>query len=350
MNHREHKERGESKPGLPVILPLLLMLAVLSGTVQAGPPAGARAGPGSPAAAPVKADSPAKQAVTDHFAPDRVYQFAEYLYRQGEYLRAAGEFERYLVLTGHEKGTPLGGMSPFLGELVHLHHDDSILFRIGRCYRQAKDPKTAIRYFERIAQGELVHQSPQSTLRDQVAYEVATAYFEQGDYRRSRDHARAHFPQAQTFRTELLNVQIRGSLFLRDWRQADALARARNPGMNDSLASALDRLAFEAIRLPYKSKALAGGMSAVLPGAGKVYAGRVTDGLASLLLVGLTGWQAYDGFHRDGTRSVKGWIYASLSAGFYLGDIWGSMVAVKQHNDRLEDDLLVRAAAVNQVN
>jgi tetratricopeptide (TPR) repeat protein len=310
-----------------VILPLLLMLAVLSGTVQAGPPAGARAGPGSPAAAPAP----------DYFAPDRIYQFAEYLYRQGEYLRAAGEFERYLVLTG--TGEP--------GELVHPHHDDSILFRIGRCYRQAKDPKTAIRYFERIAQGELVHQSPQSTLRDQVAYEVAMAYFEQGDYHRSRDHARAHFPQAQTFRTELLNVQIRGSLFLRDWQQADALARARNPGMNDSLASALDRLAFEAIRLPYKSKALAGGMSAVLPGAGKVYAGRVTDGLASLLLVGLTGWQAYDGFHRDGTRSVKGWIYGSLSAGFYLGDIWGSMVAVRQHNDRLEDDLLVRAAAVN---
>ena len=60
-------------------------------------------------------------------------------------------------------------------------------------------------------------------------------------------------------------------------------------------------------RLSTRSPFLAGTLSAFVPGAGRLYTGRLGDALASLFTVGLTGWQAYDGFRRDGISSAKGW-------------------------------------------
>jgi TM2 domain-containing membrane protein YozV len=88
---------------------------------------------------------------------------------------------------------------------------------------------------------------------------------------------------------------------------------------------------------------LAGTLSAIIPGTGRIYAGRLTDGLYSLLVIGTTGWQAYEGFQDDGVRSTRGWIYGAVCGFFYLGNVYGSVVAVKIHNDRLELNLLREA-------
>ena len=52
--------------------------------------------------------------------------------------------------------------------------------------------------------------------------------------------------------------------------------------------------------------------------------------------------RAYDGYSDKGTRSVKGWIYGTIGTIFYLGNIYGSVVAVRIQNERLENDLLKR--------
>jgi hypothetical protein len=65
---------------------------------------------------------------------------------------------------------------------------------------------------------------------------------------------------------------------------------------------------------------------------GKVYSGRWKDGLVSLLFVGATGFQAYRGFSQKGSESIYGWIMGSLSVGFYIGNIFGSVKAAKIYN------------------
>lgn len=87
----------------------------------------------------------------------------------------------------------------------------------------------------------------------------------------------------------------------------------------------------------YLSPFLAAGMSAIIPGSGKVYAKRWRDGLSSLLFVGITAFQSYRGFSQGGSDSVYGWIMGGLSFSFYLGNIYGSVKATKDYNHNLND-------------
>jgi TM2 domain-containing membrane protein YozV len=83
---------------------------------------------------------------------------------------------------------------------------------------------------------------------------------------------------------------------------------------------------------PDKSPLLAAGLSAVIPGSGKIYGGQTIDGLFSFVSIALATWQAYDGFHDDGISSVKGWLVGSIAATFYVGNIYGSAVNIELQN------------------
>jgi len=89
--------------------------------------------------------------------------------------------------------------------------------------------------------------------------------------------------------------------------------------------------------LPRKSPLLAGVLSAVIPGLGRVYIGRWQDGLVSFLLVGLSAVLSAQGFYDEGSHSVRGWIVGSAGALLYVGNVYGSAVgAVVQRRDAEE--------------
>jgi hypothetical protein len=89
--------------------------------------------------------------------------------------------------------------------------------------------------------------------------------------------------------------------------------------------------------LPRKSPLLAGALSAVVPGLGRVYIGRWQDGLVSFLLVGLSAVLSAQGFYEEGSHSVRGWIVGSAGALLYVGNVYGSAVgAVVQRRDAEE--------------
>lgn len=92
--------------------------------------------------------------------------------------------------------------------------------------------------------------------------------------------------------------------------------------------------------LPRKSPWLAAGLSAVVPGLGRVYIGRWPDGLFSFLLVGLVGGFAAHGFYEDGQSSVRGWILGSTAALFYVGNVYGSAVGALAQRRDAEDALM----------
>ena len=84
----------------------------------------------------------------------------------------------------------------------------------------------------------------------------------------------------------------------------------------------------------YKSPALAGILSAVIPGSGKMYVGEWGDGITSLLLTGLFAFLAYENFKAD--HSTKAWIFTGLGAFFYAGNIYGSVAAAQIFNARID--------------
>ena len=77
--------------------------------------------------------------------------------------------------------------------------------------------------------------------------------------------------------------------------------------------------------------------STLLPGAGKVYAGRLGEGIASFLAVGTLGLATWDHARKDGISHWTTLALGSLCAYFYIGNIYGSYVSVSLYNQDLRN-------------
>ncbi|HVU55689.1 MAG TPA: hypothetical protein VHD83_11585 [Puia sp.] len=79
----------------------------------------------------------------------------------------------------------------------------------------------------------------------------------------------------------------------------------------------------------HKSPLLAGVYSALVPGAGKWYAGKKKQGIAAFLPIISLAALTYEGYRKDGVKSARFIGFGALFTIFYIGDIWGSTLSVK---------------------
>lgn len=86
-----------------------------------------------------------------------------------------------------------------------------------------------------------------------------------------------------------------------------------------------------------KSPALAGLMSAVIPGAGKWYAGRKDEAIASFATVGIFAGLTAECWIKKGPKDWRTIVFGTLGSLFYIGNIYGSYVSVGIYNDNLRD-------------
>jgi len=249
-----------------------------------------------------------------YFSPASVLLFAQALLHDGDYARAAGEYQRYLILAP-------GAVDR-----------DAVLLQIGDCYRLGTQPSEALHYYHRY-----VAEYPNGPLASKAQLLIAAIYFDQNDYHQSLATLTQLQSTDEETRTRQELLCTANYLRLRQWEKAQAQLQDIPAGDTPLLkeAQSLRKLAQEGKRAHGKSPLLAAIMSAVLPGSGKVYAGRAIDGATTLLTLALTGWQAYRGFNDDGSHSVRGWLYGTMFVTFYAGNIYGSAVAVKISNETL---------------
>jgi hypothetical protein len=73
--------------------------------------------------------------------------------------------------------------------------------------------------------------------------------------------------------------------------------------------------------------------SALVPGAGKVYAGRVGEGVAAFLTVGSLGAVTAENWSKHGMKDWRTIVSGALCATFYLGNIYGSYMSVSIERD-----------------
>lgn len=78
-----------------------------------------------------------------------------------------------------------------------------------------------------------------------------------------------------------------------------------------------------------RSPVLAGLYSAVIPGLGKIYAGKKNQGIAAFLPVISLAALTYEAYRKDGVKSARFIGFGTLFSVFYIGNIWGSTLAVK---------------------
>lgn len=257
------------------------------------------------------ADSPP----IDYYQPENIRKFADYLHAQGDYLRAAGEYQRYLF----SQPTVL---------------EDNILRRIADSYRLGSQPDRAVQFLEMLLQTQ-----PNSNL---ARYELGATYFLMEQYDASVRFLKESQDlfQGGEYRWKSQILIGMNTLMQKRWESAiqhfDQFDVSGLPETAGHRVSIYKRHAEDGRKLPSKSPLLAGFLSTVLPGSGRVYVGRSNDALLTVFLLGVLGWAAYDGFSENGVSSRKGWTFGTIGVIFYLGNVYGSVVAAQTHNRRTE--------------
>ncbi len=97
--------------------------------------------------------------------------------------------------------------------------------------------------------------------------------------------------------------------------------------------------ALELQRTDRKSPFVAALMSAVVPGSGKLYAGRRGSGISSFLQVAVFGGIFAESLTRAGPRHPRTWASGSAFGLFYVSNIWGSAIAVRITQEEIHEEI-----------
>lgn len=261
------------------------------------------------------ADEPVK-----YYSSENILKFADHLLKQGDYLRAAGEYQRYLFFKPMER--------------------EEITYRIALCYRFGGEPEKAIESFR-----EYLLEFPKSQYKSSAYYQIGVSHFLMQHFEASANYLDSSLPHITDLRYKTESQQLIGLSYLMQWQWSKAERIFNEMEKSEILAVREKALAYSdyAVRgtkLPTRSPFLAGFLSTIVPGTGRLYTGRVGDAITSLMLVGLTGWQAYDGFRRDGISSAKGWTLGTLGTVFYVGNIYGSIISARIYNREITEEFL----------
>ncbi len=84
--------------------------------------------------------------------------------------------------------------------------------------------------------------------------------------------------------------------------------------------------------------------SAIVPGAGKVYSGRLGEGVAAFLTVGSLGAVTAENWKKHGAKDWRTIVAGTVCATFYLGNIYGSYMSIsieKQERADAQDALIL---------
>lgn len=238
-------------------------------------------------------------------------EFASYLYKSGQYMLASIELERLLF------------MQP---------GNDSLKERLVRSYSLDHTHDVALRRLRSFGTDPASLPAP---LAELYVYNLLSG--------NRFDSSRAFLAESRTLQTERkLYYKTYSFLLNNQFRYAqEVLAGEVDVGAFPERA-ALQSLTLEGMQLRKKSPFLAAALSSVVPGSGKFYTRDWKDGIIGLLTVGVMGFQAYRGFEKKGVESVYGWVFGSLAAGFYIGNIYGAAKSAQRYNKRQSERLEAR--------
>ena len=256
----------------------------------------------------------------EYYSSENILKFAEHLMQQRDYLRAAGEYQRYLFYNPKEK--------------------EEINYWIALCYRFGGKTEKAIDSFI-----DYLQEFPESKYASHAYYQIGVSHFLMQRYEETAKYLNTSVPRITDVQYKYESQHLIGLSYLmqRQWHTAEEIFNKLQQSEILSVrekAKAYSKYATQGTKLPTCSPFLAGFFSTIVPGAGRLYTGRVGDAFTSLILVGLTGWQTYDGFNRDGIASVKGWTLGTLGTIFYAGNIYGSVISARIYNREITEEFL----------
>ena len=243
---------------------------------------------------------------------EKILDFADYLFETKEYYRAITEYTRFIFFFPDD---PLVKMARL---------------KIAYAYQKGEQWSDALRLFDALRQ-------------DYAAQEIGQeAFFQSAEtLRLQKDHQPAiqryrlfikNYPEDEQTNTAFFRIGCI-QLELQEWLEAAGSFRKVKPHSRFFLEA--DHLAEEAKKLPLlplKKPALAGILSATIPGSGQIYAQRYRDGISAFLVNGGFVWGIAEAFHQDQTS--LGAILLFIELGWYAGNIYSAVNSTKKYNQQ----------------
>lgn len=246
---------------------------------------------------------------------EQILGFADALFNDGDYYRAITEYKRFLFFYASDARA------------------GRVRLQIGRAYMRAQQWEEARKAFAALAQQ---HADPE--IRAEAAYLIGETSFQQQRYAQAIADLR---PVAERYGQTPVGERARyllgwSHLRARQWPEAtQAFESVDTASPLFPSSRTLADAARDAQSLPRKSPALAGLMSAVVPGTGHFYTGRWRDGTIALLLNGAflaAGIEAVSA----GNEAAAGLILF-FEAAWYSGAIYGAVNAAQKYNRDVEE-------------
>jgi tetratricopeptide (TPR) repeat protein len=241
----------------------------------------------------------------DLFDYSNSLRYANYLFSTGQFRLAATEFERVTFLNPNDTLSKL---------------------KLIRSYRFLKEYATA----EKIIEASF---SMNNVLMPKdFSYEYIKDLISESKYAKAEKilaECTTIDPDTRAdFRLGLMIMENR-------WKEALSLIPLADSYNGNSLRSEkLNSLVVKKLSTPSKSPALAGIMSAIVPGSGKMYCGKMMDGIYSLVFIGCSTWMTSRSYSRNGVNFGTA-LLGSLTFSFYSANIYGSAKTAKKYNESL---------------
>ena len=259
-----------------------------------------------------------------NFNADNLLGFAQSLFREGDYLNAAHEYQRYLFLY------PDSSQADF----VQLH--------IAAAYQNAGRLEAAIEAYQ-----SLIQNYPRSPFIERARSNIAQCQLLSGNQATSITSLRQFLsdypeselaPRAQFIIATIYMDEKSWTAATREWEQV----QIKYPQtFFAEMSNQLIRMVQRVESLPHRSPIAAGMLSTLLPGLGQVYSGRYSAGLYSLLMVGATA--AGTAYYTNQERYEVAIPLGIIGLFFYLSNVYDSLQAAKvfnqQHENQFRDQL-----------
>lgn len=242
-----------------------------------------------------------------------ILSFANYLYAQKDYYRAITEYKRFIFVN---PSSPAAATAEF---------------QIGMAYMNGEKGEMAVPLFSGLADRYIKEDLGRNAL-----LMISESFARMKKYREAQDALEtllARYPDDKE--KDAITVRIGWYLFCQGENRL-ALESLSSCPRDSSLRSRAESIMAEAKAydaIPLKSPALAGGLSAVLPGAGQVYTGKPRDGFIAFIINGCLIWAAAEAFGKD--EYFAGSLFAFMDVSWYAGNIYNAVNnANKVNRDR----------------
>lgn len=238
-------------------------------------------------------------------SPENIRLFADFLFCDRDYLRAIDEYEKYLSYSD----------------------EDTIRFKIALAFSAIGDQYNAIKNFNSLQETSKLYQISR--------IEELKSLFNLKQFSQLNSKAN-ELNQLKSDYSDIAKKIVNLSYLLNNESMPSEKIFLEPFDVQEK--TIVQNFYFQKTNPDYKSEVLSGVYSAIIPGLGKIYTENYSDGITSFLLTGLFSYLAYTNFNND--HPVRAWIFTLAGAGFYAGNVYGSIASAQIFNAKINFDFI----------